>query len=216
MLWRNRHPILDWIKNTKVLLAHQLTQRRLEEAARYLLEERPTLMVALPSAAARLARYVGANYPDAPQPLVPFVKVGGEQLYPFEREEIVKYLGGRVVEFYGCTEVGPISAECPEGSRHVLVENVHLTLDRWTKYPGAQWDNRPTTAMAAIEPHNTPAIHVRHADNVSFKACSVAWGKNIPDTFTHALQAENVTGLDHTGLKGEAAHPRRDRAISVG
>ena len=130
MLWRNRHAILDWIKNTKVLLAHQLTQRRLEEAARYLLEERPTLMVALPSAAARLARYVGANYPDAPQPLVPFVKVGGEQLYPFEREEIVKYLGGRVVEFYGCTEVGPISAECPEGSRHVLVENVHLEIFR--------------------------------------------------------------------------------------
>jgi phenylacetate-CoA ligase len=130
MLWRNRHPILDWIKNTKVLLAHQLTRDRLEEAARYLLEERPTLMVALPSAAARLARYVGANYPDAPQPLVPFVKVGGEQLYPFERQEIVKYLGGRVVEFYGCTEVGPISAECPEGSRHVLVENVHLEIFR--------------------------------------------------------------------------------------
>ena len=25
-------------------------------------------------------------------------------LYPFERQEIVKYLGGRLVEFYGCTE----------------------------------------------------------------------------------------------------------------
>ena len=41
----------------------------------------------------------------------------------------------------------------------------------------------------------------------------VAWGKNLPDYFTHALETEDVTGLKLTGFKGEAAHPGRDKAI---
>jgi phenylacetate-CoA ligase len=130
MLWRSSRPILDWVRNCKVFLVHELTPARLEEAAQYLLQEHPTLFVGLPSAAARLARYVGATYPDAPQPVVPLVKVGGEQLYPFEREEILRHLGARVVDFYGCTEGGAIAAECPEGARHVFAENVHLEILR--------------------------------------------------------------------------------------
>lgn len=99
--------------------------------------------------------------------------------------------------------------------RDVRLENVALTLDRWTKYEGGVWDNRPTTAMEALEKHATPAFHVRHADNISFRNCEVAWGKNRPDYFTHALEIENATGVDHAGLKGEAAHPERDKAVMV-
>ncbi len=99
--------------------------------------------------------------------------------------------------------------------RDVRFEQVALTLDRWTKYSGAVWDNRPTTAAPGLEPHATPAIHVRHADNISFKDCRVAWGVNPPDYFTHALEAENVTGLDHPGLQGGSAHPDRDPAVKI-
>lgn len=108
-----------------------------------------------------------------------------------------------------------ISGSAQSRIRDVRVENLDLTLDRWTKYPGAQWDNRPTTAMPDIEPHHTPAIHVRHADNVVLKDCRVGWGRNIPDTFTHALEAEHVTGLQHPGFRGAAAHPSRDKAIVI-
>lgn len=97
--------------------------------------------------------------------------------------------------------------------RDVRLENVDLTLDRWTKYEGGVWDNRPTTAMEGIEKHNTPAFSVRHADQVSFRDCKVAWGKDAPDYFTHALEIENASGVDHAGLKGEAAHPGRDQAV---
>jgi phenylacetate-CoA ligase len=130
MMWGNSHPILDWIRNCKVFLTTELTQARLEEAAQYLICERPTLFVGLPSAAARLARYVRATYPDASRPVVPFVKLGGEQIYPFEREEVVRDLGATVVEFYGSTEMGAIAAQCPEGSRHVFAEHVHLEIHR--------------------------------------------------------------------------------------
>lgn len=99
--------------------------------------------------------------------------------------------------------------------RDVRFENVDLTFDRWTKYPGAEWDNRPTTAMPDLEAHPTPAIHVRHADNVTFKDTRVSWGANPPDYFTHALEAEHVTGLDHSGLTGTGAHPQRDSSAKI-
>ena len=97
----------------------------------------------------------------------------------------------------------------------IRLENVDLTLDRWTKYPGRVWDNRPTTAAPALEEHGTPAISVRHADRVTLRDCKVAWGKNCPDYFTHALEIEDSTAVDYAGLRGEAAHPERDKAVAI-
>ena len=122
----------------------------------------------------------------------------------------------RVVNVTGRAENSVRISGSPQSRiRDVRFENVALTLDRWTKYPGAVWDNRPTSAQPGLEPHATPAIHVRHADHVSFQDCRVAWGPNPPDYFTHALEAENVTGLDHAGLQGAAAHPGRDAAVKI-
>jgi len=56
--------------------------------------------------------------------------VGGEQVYPFQREEIEAHLGARVIEAYGCTEVGPIAAECSMGSMHILAANVRIEIFR--------------------------------------------------------------------------------------
>jgi phenylacetate-CoA ligase len=103
MMWGSSHPVLDWIRNCKVFLTTELTRARLEEAAQYLIRERPTLFVGLPSAAARLARFVRVTYPDVRRPVVPFVKLGGEQIYPFERDEV---------------------------DRHVFAEHVHLEIHR--------------------------------------------------------------------------------------
>jgi polygalacturonase len=97
----------------------------------------------------------------------------------------------------------------------VELENVAVVLDRWTKYPGGFWDNRPTTAQSGIEPHGTPAFAIRHADRVSLRRCRAAWGGNRPDYFTSALEAEDVTGLQYPGFQGEAAHPGRAPAIVV-
>ncbi len=130
MLWAGSGAMRDWIRGLKTFPTTDLTPAVLDQATDYLLRERPTLLVGPPSAVARLARHVGALHPEAPRPLVPLAKVGGEQVYPFEREEIARYLGARVVEFYGCTEVGVIAAECPEGSRHVLTPLVHLEILR--------------------------------------------------------------------------------------
>jgi polygalacturonase len=99
--------------------------------------------------------------------------------------------------------------------QNVRLENVRVKLDRWTKYPGGVYDNRPTRVLEPIETHNTPGFNIRYADDITLKNCSVIWGGNSPDYFTSALEAENVTGLRLTGFKGNAAHPNRDTAILI-
>jgi polygalacturonase len=99
--------------------------------------------------------------------------------------------------------------------RDIRLENVAITLDRWTKYPGGVFDDRPTTAYPGLEPHGTPGFHVRYADNVVLDRCRIDWGQNRPDYFTHALEASDVTGLSYPGFVGEAAHPERDKAIAI-
>jgi polygalacturonase len=97
--------------------------------------------------------------------------------------------------------------------RNITMENVTLNLDRWTKYPGGVYDNRPTTVIADIEKHKTPGIIIRNADNVELKDCTVTWGKDSPDYFTYAVETQNVTGLKMANFKGKAAHPARDQAV---
>ncbi|MGA9625090.1 MAG: glycosyl hydrolase family 28 protein, partial [Bryobacteraceae bacterium] len=99
--------------------------------------------------------------------------------------------------------------------RGVTLENVAVTLDRWTQYPGGLFDDRPTTAYPAIEPHGNPGFSIRYADNVVLKHSSVKWGDKRPEYFTNALEAEAVTGLELTAFAGEAAHPERDADVVV-
>jgi hypothetical protein len=105
------------------------------------------------------------------------------------------------------------SAESRIGN--VTLDRVAVTFERTTKYPGAVFDNRPTSAYPDVESHSTPAISVRHADGVTLKDCRIAWGINPPDTFTHALEAEHTTNLSMTRFTGDAAHPERDAAVVV-
>jgi len=98
---------------------------------------------------------------------------------------------------------------------NVTLDGVSVMFDRWTRYPGAVFDNRPTAAYPDIEKHDTPGISIRYADHTVVKNCNVAWGPNRPDTFTYALEADHVTGLELTRLTGDAAHPERDAAIVV-
>ncbi len=99
--------------------------------------------------------------------------------------------------------------------RGVRFENVSLTLDRWTKYPGGVFDNRPVKLLDPIESHGTPGFSLRGADDVVLNNCAVHWGRHRPDYFTSALEAEQVDGLRLTNFKGAAAHPARDEAIVI-
>lgn len=97
----------------------------------------------------------------------------------------------------------------------IRFENVSIKFGRWTSYPGGVFDNRPTTVMAAIEPHSNPGFSLRYAENIILKNCKVKWMKKLPPYFTHSLKAEDVGGLQLTGFQGEAAHPESEASVFV-
>lgn len=99
--------------------------------------------------------------------------------------------------------------------QNVLLENVSVTLNRWTSYPGGLFDNRPTKVITDIEPHGNPGIMISDADDVTLKHCRVSWGRNRPDYFTHAIEAERIANLQLNDFLGKAAHPQRDAAIVI-
>ena len=97
----------------------------------------------------------------------------------------------------------------------ITFNRVSVTLDRTTQFKGDLFDNRPTTAIPAIEPHDTPGFSIEHADNVTLRDCTVTWGTNVPDYFSYAVEARDATGLKVEGLRGGPAHPSLGKAVSI-
>jgi hypothetical protein len=90
----------------------------------------------------------------------------------------------------------------------VRFSRVALKFNRWTKYPGGVFDNRPTKVLAPIEAHAADGFNLRFADNLVLENCSVAWGGGAVGKFNNAVSAENVTGLKLFNFRGDtAAHP---------
>jgi len=117
------------------------------------------------------------------------------------------------VRVFGFRAAGAGSAQST--IHDVTLDRVSVTLDRTTQFKGALFDNRPTTAIPAIEPHDTPGFSIEHADNVTLRNCKIAWGANTPDSFTYAVEAKDTTGLKIVGLTGGAAHPSIGKAVSI-
>ncbi len=96
----------------------------------------------------------------------------------------------------------------------VTLENVGVTMERWTQYTGGVWDNRPEPG-SGIEPHPTPAFGLRHARDIRITGCSVKWGREAPSYFSYALEAQQVIRLALTRFSGTAAHPDRDPDLMI-
>jgi polygalacturonase len=92
--------------------------------------------------------------------------------------------------------------------RNVRLDNVTMDFGRWTKYPGAVYDNRPTRALAPFESHVTDGFNIRFADNVTLSHCAANWLTNSPDYFQNSVGTENSSAVKISRFRGESdAHP---------
>ena len=92
--------------------------------------------------------------------------------------------------------------------QQVHFKNVAMQFDRWTKYAGGVYDNRPTKVLTPVEPHATDGFNFRHADNITLENCSVRWPSKTVAGFGASVQAEATTGLQVWHFQGDdAAHP---------
>ena len=96
----------------------------------------------------------------------------------------------------------------------LVLDNVRVELGKWTTWPGGFYDLRPGIHEGVYE-HKTAGVYVQHATGVTLRNVKVVWGETRPDYFGSALEAHDVTGLELTDFKGQAAHPGKmpDRII---
>jgi hypothetical protein len=107
-----------------------------------------------------------------------------------------------------------ISAITADRIQGVVLENVRVELDRWSSWPGAEYDRRPYEGGQALYSHRISGFHIDTATDVTLRNCEVVWGSR-PDEFSHAIEAIDVEGLTIEGFRGEAAHSEQDVAIRV-
>lgn len=97
---------------------------------------------------------------------------------------------------------------------NVHFENVHVTLNRWTDYPGNLFDNRPPKGTTTSSHMTIPVLHPLQRSGHA-KQLQRQLGRQHSDYFSNAIKAHDVTGLKIEGFQGNAAHPERDQAIVV-
>jgi len=97
----------------------------------------------------------------------------------------------------------------------ILLENVRVELDKWSKWPGGRQDIRPCPGEGLLD-HPTSGFYIENAQNVTLRNCEVVWGKNLPEYFRHALDYRNVDNLTLENFKGQAAFPEKCEAIHSG
>ncbi|MCG8451123.1 MAG: hypothetical protein MI725_16265, partial [Pirellulales bacterium] len=104
-----------------------------------------------------------------------------------------------------------LAADTPGLIDDIVLENVRIEVDKWSKWPGGLHDRRPMLGgeHTGIQQHPTAGVFLENLDNVCLRHVDVAWGKNRPDYFQHALEAHGCRGLELENFRGEAAHPDR-------
>ncbi|MEO7059280.1 MAG: glycosyl hydrolase family 28 protein [Lapillicoccus sp.] len=107
-----------------------------------------------------------------------------------------------------------IGADAPGLIDGIVLDGVRIELDRWSRWPGGEYDRRPTVNGPEIYAHPTAGIYLDSAADVTLRDCEIVWA-SASDTFGHAVEAVDVEGLVIEGLRGTSAHPERLAAVEV-
>lgn len=103
----------------------------------------------------------------------------------------------------GCNEARP---------NQILFDGIQIEINKSTHYQGGLYDRRPCDVPGIISP-GTMGFYLNNADNVQVKNCTVSWGSNRPDYFTHAYYAQDVNELILENNNGKSAHEKMKKTI---
>lgn len=107
------------------------------------------------------------------------VFVTGETCHPHQRRKIQEYFDVPVVNGYGSREGGFIAHECPEGSMHMVAENVYLEVMDRKGQPVE--DGKPgEIILTHLDAYAMPMIRYRTGDVGKLKAGRCACGRGLP------------------------------------
>jgi len=92
----------------------------------------------------------------------------GEPLFGFQRRAIRRAFGAPVVEEFGCTELGTVAFECPQGGLHLTAEQV------WLERVGAR------TLATSLLPRPVPLVRYPLDEPAAEQAGNCPCGLGLP------------------------------------
>ncbi|OOG20660.1 hypothetical protein B1C78_17045 [Thioalkalivibrio denitrificans] len=165
------------LMNHYLLSAHNMTEAVMAEYIALMNRKKPRVIVGYPSALHLLAQYLeagGTRLRFTPKGVV----ATAEMLLPAQREAIQRAFGAPVINEYGARDGGLLAYECPEGSMHVVAENVFLEVDPDTSPDGDP--ARGDVLVTNLESFAYPFIRYRVGDQVTLSDKSCSCGRGLP------------------------------------
>jgi phenylacetate-CoA ligase len=153
--WKLKHLLLRRI----FVDAFDLTESRLEEAARKAGAFRPELIYGYSSSVTAFARFLI----DRSMALrgVRAAMTTAERLLPEQREVIGRAFNCRVFDQYACREVRSVASECTHGGLHI---NTDLNVVEFTSSPGQAGNDLKMIILTPLELYGFPLLRYVNED----------------------------------------------------
>ena len=127
----------------------------------------------------------------------------------FNRDENTRSGSIKNIRFFNVTAKGEngvlIHGNADNIIEDVTFENCSVTLTKTSKWQCGLYDLRPCLDYG-VEKFDNSAFFIRYAKDVKLLKTKVGWG-NLCDEYKHAVDAENVEGLELLRFDGTAAKP---------
>ena len=170
---------VSWsLKNITMLDVYLLDDAAIARAYRQFSRSRPKLVRAIASGLLRFSAGVERLGLDGRRLGIEVAIYTGEGLSRAQRDRIEAILGCRTVSEYGCTELGVIAFECPQGGLHLSHDNlvVEFVVDGRLARPGEQAELVVTNLNDRIY----PLVRYKVGDLAALSTKSCACGRSLP------------------------------------
>jgi phenylacetate-CoA ligase len=163
--------------NHFMLSALNMTPEVMTEYVNLMNKKKPRVIVGYPSAMNMLAQHIRSeklklNF--TPKGIV----VTAEVLLQSQRELIQEIFQAPVINEYGARDGGLLAYECPEGSMHIVAENVYLEIDEQTAIAG---DSQSGDVLVTnLDSFAYPFIRYRLGDQVTLTNKQCKCGRGLP------------------------------------
>ena len=170
----------DWIFQTKLLSAFDMTEQRMLEYLHIIRKMRPAHAFGNPSSINVLAKYARNNKIRLDDLGIKVVFCTAEKLYEHQRELISEIFNAPVANGYGGRDAGFIAHECPEAlGMHITAESIIVEIVDNTGDPLPP-GQKGEIVVTHLDTHDFPFIRYKTGDIgvLSEKACPC--GRGLP------------------------------------
>jgi phenylacetate-CoA ligase len=153
----------DWLFQTKLLSAFDLTEETMTAYLAFLREYRPKQVFGYPSSISLLCDVAKRKSIRLDELGVQVVFCTAERLYDYQRQTIASAFAAPVANGYGSRDGGFIAHECPDGRLHVTDENILLEIidEQGNPMPKGEVGE---IVVTHLESHDFPFLRYRTGD----------------------------------------------------